>query len=58
MRKMKSVNEGLLDDKINRLNKLANEMTFNPEKKFTELQNKIKLSPHIAAMVQKAMVKK
>lgn len=55
---MKCLNDGALDEKINRLNKLSKEMTFNPEKKFTELQYKIKLSPHIAAMVQKAMVKK
>ncbi len=55
---MKYVNERALDDKINRFDNLAKEMTFNPEKKFNELQKKIKLSPHIAAMVQKAMVKK
>lgn len=58
MRKCKLKNEKLLDDKINRLNELSKQMTYNPEKKFTELQSKIKLSPQIAAMLKKAMVKK
>ncbi len=51
------MNGSFFDKKIDELNKLSKQIIYDPEQKFKELQGKIQLSPHLAALVKKAMVK-